>query len=278
MKKYDLHIHTHFSDGDLSPIEAAQKALENGISGGSILDHNWAQGIVANAKEFRKIGFDAIEGVEITVRADICKVHLLGYSLNFDDQTLHSGLAETMEQYRHKAKAALDRFAQEKLAEVEIDEVLSESKGLVTDNDIYRTLSKKLDIEEYRLRALIEKYTAGQGSYPLDLVQGVELIHRARGLAILAHPGKIKSKKGTEVYWNILDQSVVAGIDGIEVYHPSNDEQTREELLKFVREHNLLITGGSDYHGGITPARLIGGETIDEETFLKLKKRLEEVI
>jgi predicted metal-dependent phosphoesterase TrpH len=277
MKKYDLHIHTHFSDGDFSPIEVAQKALASGISGGSILDHNWAQGIVANAKEFRKIGFDAIEGVEITVRSDIYKVHLLGYSLNFDDQTLHSELAETMEQYRHKAKVALDRFAQEKLAEVEIDEVLSESKGLVTDNDIYRTLSKKLDIEEYELRALIEKYTAGQGNYPLSLDQGVELIHRVRGLVILAHPGKIKSKKGAEVYWNILDQSVIAGIDGIEVYHPSNDEQTREELLKFAREHNLLITGGSDYHGRITPARLIGGETIDEETFLKLKKRLEEM-
>lgn len=243
---YDLHIHTTASDGILSPQKVINSAREMGLMGIAITDHDTVGGVASldyNNKSFW--GIEVIPGIELNTEHGDSEVHILGYFIDI----FHPGLADRLEEIKNaRYDRARKMTAKLKNMGLGIDflEVEKLARGdLIGRPHIAQALAAKRYV--FSIREAFEKYI-GKGRpayvprYKFDPQEAISLVKNAGGITVLAHPGLIKNS-------HYIYQLIEMGIEGLEVYYPEHNQQYIKRLKKLSSKYNLVMTGGSDFHG-----------------------------
>ncbi len=247
MQKFaDLHTHTTFSDGGNSPCALVRLAKSKGISALGITDHDSVNGINQAIECGKEYGIDIIPGVELSTDVNDKEIHLLGYFIDHEDKDLQSYLQFFREERAFRAKRIVKKL-NDMNVEIEFEEILQEARNSAIGRPhIANVLISKGVVDSYQ--AAFQKYLgdyapAFERKIHVSLQSAIKLINDAKGLAFLAHPGKMPE--------DLLQTVLASKIDGIEVVHPSHNDSRTKFYRGIVNQYCLLASGGSDFHGGI---------------------------
>ena len=252
MKKYDLHIHSKFSDGDYSVEEIIDKLKFYGIEIFSITDHDNIQSIKAMENADKK-GLIYIPGVEISCEKDGYKMHILGYNIDANNQELIK-LLQDMKLRKNLRNLEIIQQLKEKFGIVitkEETENLLKAKNFVGQTTIARLLTKRGDIPntQYAFDNYF-KYMDLKTPATAQLEQAIKVIHNAGGYSVLAHPISLEKTYGVNIE-DIFGMFRDVNIDGIEIFNSKHTLSDIKRDLKLAKKEKLLISGGSDFHGDI---------------------------
>ncbi len=269
MSKVDLHIHSTASDGRLSPAELVCKSAELGLSVIAIADHDSVNGI-AEALETAKAypGLTVIPSVEINTDVPRGEAHMLGYFIDFTDGELNATLGRLRESRRLRAQRMIARLAKLDLhiEWARVQEIAG--SGSIGRPHLAQALLEKGYIAS--AREAFTRYIGKDGPAYVDREKitpagAVELILHASGLPVLAHPFTIPDPAAM-----IIELKKV-GLVGIEAYYNDYNADQVSELVDLAERHNLITTGGSDYHGiDETFETMIGGADVPLESAKQL--------
>ena len=265
----DLHCHTTASDGLLSPTELIRLAAELGLKGIGITDHDTIQGWneAEEAGNYYKIL--VLRGIELNTDWQGKEVHILGYELDNSSNYLNDKLKGLVYARKQRMLEILERLATMGINITE-DEVGQFAQG----DSIGRPHIAQALLERGYIRNIKEGFERyiGQGApayvprYKLTPEEGIELIRKAHGIPVLAHPGMQRLEEGIPAW-------VEVGLQGIEVIHSEHkpDDVTRYRAL--AQQYNLLTTGGSDFHGVTRkPGVELGRWGVSINVLLEIKK------
>lgn len=243
--KADLHLHTNYSDGFYSPIEIVEKAYNVGLSIISITDHDSIDGLKEAIIYGKEKGIEVIPGLELSTDIEDKEIHLLAYFIDYENDELIKYLKFFREERLYRAKRIIQKLRNLGL-NITIDDVLDRAKkSAIGRPHIAYTLVDLGLVSNYT--EAFEKYIGYNGpayekKIHISPHSALKLINEVRGLSFIAHPGFMKD--------TILLSIIKAGIDGIEVYHPSHNENQVKFYKGIVNQYCLLEVGGSDFHGG----------------------------
>jgi Predicted metal-dependent phosphoesterases (PHP family) len=259
MGKYvDMHIHTFYSDGTMSPKEILEEALAKNITRISITDHNILQG----SRELWEAGWqhniEVISGVELDTLDLGLNFHILGYGFDFEDKKFanfvdknHRLLEEVNTRLIEKMEADYDNISLEDYLNFTYDRRKGGWKTL------YYLIERGIAKNPWDSMNVYKRYNHDNTCVDfLSIQQVCKAIHAAGGKAILAHPGKVL-KCDVKEYEEVFEYLISQGIDGIECYYPTHTLEITEKCLEICKKHDLLITSGSDCHGDFSDT-LIG--------------------
>ena len=247
--RFDLHIHTTASDGTDSPEAVVALAAEKGFSIIAITDHDTMRGVPEAVAAGEKYGVRVIGGVEISAGGQT-EVHVLGYGIR-DAERLEQTLS-LMRDKRAERMAAMVEKLRALGVDVTLDEVTALSGGSVGRSHLARVLIDKGVVRDVR-EAFAKYLSPGKPAYvereKLGVQQAVRLIADCGGLPVIAHPGQNRG----ESYWGRerFHALKAYGLRGIEVYHMAHGAAQAAAFERIARAENLLVTGGSDYHGKV---------------------------
>lgn len=243
---FDLHTHSLYSDGDGAPDMLLALARQRGVARIALTDHNTLAGTA---------GLPCIAGVEISTLWQAAAVHILGYGRQWDTSALQAGLAPTRAGYQERIARMVERCHQAGYDKVSLADIAARRAGQAEpafiSYDVAKELVAKHDLSLTQAQAITREGGAAYvpyGDRAMSPRQAIYLLHRVGGLAVLAHPGITAKEQGKETMWQLIKE-LTGALDGLEVYHHFHDEPLRQELTRYCQEHDLLITGGSDYHG-----------------------------
>lgn len=258
--KVDYHIHSYYSDGTMSPVELVRKYHDEEYDIISITDHDGIDGLKEALTAGEALRIQVVTGVEFSTEYDGCGIHLLGYRFDTENRKLNEKLDELKEIRRERNLRLIEKLCQMGY-KLSMEEVLAEShKGFVGKPVIARAMIKKGYIstvaeafESGRIFESEEIKSIKRRKPSTDEI--IHLINQAGGMAVMAHPGKIKGlgEKGTDQYKKNMDGLVrklkKEGLKGMECFHPSHSEKEAMDFVNLAAKYHLHITEGSDYHG-----------------------------
>ncbi|MDY6833761.1 MAG: PHP domain-containing protein [Chloroflexota bacterium] len=267
--KADLHVHTTASDGCRSPKEVIRLAVDLGLQVIAITDHDSVQGIdaaLAAAKQFRSL--KVIPGIEVSTDVSNGEVHILGYFLDHRDPYLAQRLRALRESRRIRAKRIIQKLASLGII-VSWERVLELTDG----GSIGRPHIARVMVERGyspSVREAFSSYIGRNGTAfvereKLTPCEAVELVVRAHGLPVMAHPAEVEDLE------KIISQLREVGMVGIEVHYGSYTPSMIKRLKDLAKKYELIPCGGSDYHGLDSIDRVpLGGVDIPEESLNRL--------
>ncbi len=271
MGKADLHIHTTASDGNSTPTEIVKLASEQKLDVISITDHDSIAGLEEAMDAAEKLGIEVIPGTEITASYEKREAHLLAYGFETDNPNFQKLMMGHRKARVDRGKWILDKLSREGL-DLDIDEVRAEANGSnIGRPHIAAVLISKGYVASFKeafIRYLSNQQLGVIPSDYLSLDEVIETVKAAGGATVIAHPGQMYSEKE-------LEELVDAGIDGIEVVHPSHNYELQKKMESFADRHNLLSTGGSDFHGQSQEyQKYFGVITISTEKVNRMKRMI----
>jgi predicted metal-dependent phosphoesterase TrpH len=281
----DLHLHSTVSDGDVAPADVVIAAKQAGVTALSLTDHNGLWGIAEAHAVATTESLDFLAGIEMTASWQQVDVHILGYSQSFQEGVLHDGLQSTRDGYRQRIQAMVQLCQQAGFSQVSWADIEQHRQGqrdpCYVSYDVVRELRVKQGLSLSQARQLTVK--GGEcyvpyGSWALSLATAIDLIHQAGGLAVLAHPGIVGFEAGGRAMWKLVAEVVSRQIDGIEVFHPFHEEDVKRKLAEFCRANNLLLTGGSDWHGPDNYGNALGKAGVEQDQWQALQQRLKSIL
>ncbi|MBX3132694.1 MAG: PHP domain-containing protein [Gemmatimonadaceae bacterium] len=249
----DLHAHSTASDGALPPTKAVEAAHAAGLAAFALTDHDTLAGIPEAQVAADACGLRLVPGVELSVHLGTEEVHLLG--LHIRDV---AALQERLEIYRGFRRRRAEEMVTRLVAAgvpVTVDAVLAEAAGgAIGRPHVARALLAAGHVRD--MREAFDKWLgAGRPAYVdkerLDIADGIRLIHESGGIAVWAHPGNDGRREQVEPL-------VAAGLDGIEVRHPSHSREDELRLASLAAFFGLVVSGGSDWHGAMHGGRVLG--------------------
>jgi len=249
----DLHTHTTFSDGSLTPTELVEEATGIGLSAVAVTDHDTVDGLPEALAGGERLGIRVVPGVEINLEHERITMDLLGYFLGGPPSAeLKTELAE-LRVYRDERNAELG-YALEPG-----DLAAAAENGAVGRPHIGEALVRRGyagSITEAFERFLRRGAPAWVDRRRLSLGAAMRLLRASGGLPVLAHPGMIRTDAaGLE---HIVRDAARLGMAGIECYYPLHDEATVARCLALAEKYALVPTGGSDFHGSVKPNAHLG--------------------
>lgn len=258
MDRVDLHMHSTASDGTVPPAEVVRRAADLDLAGISLTDHDTVDGVEEAAAEADRLGLRFLVGAELSANEPDASVHVLAYGFDPD----HPGLTDFFRAYREdrerRAREIVRRFNDLDVP-LEYRSVEEEAAGGVpTRAHVARALVREGLVPDER--TVFRRYLSRGGpafveKRPTPPGEVFEKVHGAGGVAVLAHPGW--SHEPEDIRRWIGD-----GLDGVEVNHPRNHPKVRDRLRELAREHDLLTTGGSDWHGPDAERAPLGSEDV----------------
>ena len=261
----DLHIHSTASDGTFSPAEILALASGLNLAAIAITDHDTING----SKEALSIGVPPslkfLTGVEISASLPPSfsysgSLHILGYSIKIGDPLLNKTLAALQKARKNRNPEIIDRLNSMGVA-ISMDELLNEvSDGQLGRPHIARLMVKKVYVES--IEEAFDKYL-GKGKpayvdkYRIDCSRAIEVILGAGGIPVIAHPFLLNPGDVADIE-DLIIMLKKMGLKGIEVYYPEHSPYVISRLADMANRHELLITGGSDFHGSLKPEIKMG--------------------
>ena len=247
MGRVDLHVHSTTSDGRLSPAEVIREAAERGLVYIALADHDSVDGIAsAQAAAQAFPGLKVIPCVEISTDIPQGELHVLGYFIDYTDDEL---------------KATLDRFKNSRLRRAQKMVAKLENLGIHVDWQRVQEIAGGSSIGRPHIaQAMLEKgcITSIKQAFneylghdrpayverdKMTPAETVELIIKAKGLPVLAHPLTLSDPEA------MIVELKAAGLVGVEAYYDGYTTEEINRLLGLANRYNLIVTGGSDYHG-----------------------------
>ncbi len=279
MNQVDLHVHTTASDGALTPTQVVQRAARLGLTVLAITDHDSVAGIPEALAAGAACGVEIIPGVEINTDVPGAEAHVLGYFIDHRDQELEAKLAALREGRVGRARRMAEVLTGMG-APVRFERILEiAGEGAVGRPHVAQALLEAGHVTSYG-QAFDQYIGRNSPAYveraKFTPAEACALICRARGLPVLAHPvffdryGKIKVRFDED---GLLPEMMAQGLAGIEVYYNGYDAITIEHLLGVARRHNLIVTGGTDFHGLRQGDQDLGGVYVPRKVVRRLKER-----
>jgi len=266
--RIDLHTHSWVSDGTQAPAVLVAEAASAGLDVVALTDHDQSAGWDEARREAVRRGIGWLGGIEITCRvpATGVSVHMLAYLVDPEHTELVQCLGELRASRDGRARAMVERLSED--FPVEWGDVVAQTQDGATIGrphiaDALVAAGIVADRDEAFARILSPRGPYYVGQPALDPSEAVRLIHRAGGVAVMAHPAA--GSRGRIIAPGDLLRVVEAGLDGVEVYHRDNAEQGRHDLLALAHHHGLIVTGSSDYHGAGKPNLLGENVTAHEQ-------------
>lgn len=268
--KADLHIHSTFSDGTCRVEEIVIKAKKKKIDVICVSDHDTLDGSIAAGKLAPKHGIKTITGTEFTAYESVngkeIEIHILGYCLDPANEELQKYLRA----FREKRVQRIEKMVEilNKMGiKIKLEEVLN--SGAPGRLNLARLIAKKGyagSIQEAFSKFLAEGTPAYYPKMKVDAEKIINLIKRAKGVPVIAHPAHYARKTNV---WLLIEELIKKGCEGVEVFHPDNPPEFSYALLEFSLKNGLMISGGSDYHGKGFESRAELGEVFLPEPFVK---------
>lgn len=267
--KIDLHMHSHYSDGKLSPAELLQKCKDCGLEVISLTDHENVAGIAEAKKVGDKLGISVIPGIEFASEFQGGEHHILGYFINPSSQKLEEFLNKWRQSKIDQIKEMIKNL-QGFGFDVTFEQVVSIAKGsldryhiamaIIPDRE--KTSEGKEEHRAFFKKYLSEKFMGGEGLAFVerkkpDIRSVINVIHSAGGIAFWAHP-----------FWRIKEESVIRelvltfhgmGLDGIEIIYPYHTKEQTMFLHKITQDLSIYQSAGSDFHRKDDSVRQLAG-------------------
>ena len=251
MPRYDLHSHSTYSDGLLTPDAVVRRAAERGVDVLALTDHDETAGLAEACVTAQDVGITLIPGAELSVSWESHTLHILALRIDPANTTLEAGLVSI-----RSGRDARARRIAAGLAEAGIPGAYEGARNYVTsDRLMSRTHFARFLVETGHAKETKDVFrrflTPGKPGYVkhawATLPEAVDWIHAAGGVAVVAHPGRCKvSPTGMR---RLLGEFRDAGGDGIEVLSPSHTPAQFAEYSNYARVFGLAGSCGSDYHG-----------------------------
>ena len=258
MLTIDLHTHSTYSDGTISPAGLVELARRAGLQAFALTDHDTTAGINEAVTHGQILGVEVISGVEVSAGHDGHPLHILGYNFAHEDDQLQKRL-QVLQKARHQRN--LEIFSKLRNLGIPLDIAdLPPTPGQVGRPHIARLLmAKKIvkNMDQAFTRLLRRGAPAYVPCYRMEAAEAISMIREAGGLAFLAHPAaNDRQMKATP---KLLADLTGMGLAGLELHYPTHTAKTVKTLHRLGTDLGLLFSGGSDFHGDSKPSIQIGG-------------------
>lgn len=271
----DLHTHSCFSDGEYTPNELILKAKREGISTIAITDHDTVlgnQNITLTKKEREEIKI--IPGIELSAKVPKGQMHILGYNIDIYDKGLNAKIIELKNNSLYSVLGILVQIKKDYGITFSTEEIMNilNSKGNIGRPDIAKLCIK----HQYSttVKEAFNNYLIPANTKISEIKKGItyeeclSIIKTAGGIPVLAHPKTLKCSD--EELEHIIKRLKTNGLEGIEAYHSIHTPEEIEKYIDLANKYNLLISGGSDYHGPLVKPNIELGTGINNN--IKIKK------
>lgn len=262
---FDLHLHSHFSDGNWSPEELVDEAHNRNLKTIALTDHDTTDGIEHARKHAVQYDMEIIPAIEISTQRHGKDLHVLGYFIDEQNSSLRQLLAEQ----KNIRVSHVEGLA--KNAGIDPDFILNFNvKGTIGKAHIAKALvacEAAADLNEAYFEYLMANGKYYQPRNFVDTAHAVKVLNQSGAIAVLAHPPK-------ENLESIIEELKSVGLLGIEAYHALFGQNT-ESILNLAKKYDLLVTGGSDCHGPYPPfAPQLGGVKMPQFVLDNLASRV----
>ena len=265
----DLHIHTDFSDGTMSPGQVVKEASRLNLHTIAITDHDTVDAIETAQIVGGMEGIDIIPAIELSSNYRSVDIHLLGYFIDIKNCALLEKLAELRSERVERVKKITQKLRTLGV-NIEHQEVFDVSKdgspGRMHIADVLCRKGYCSGIRESFQKYLSDNGPAYVSKEALTLKDAIELIISSDGVPVLAHPGVTKRD-------TLIPKMVEYGLQGIEAYYPTHQPDAVKRYMRIAKKYDLVVTGGSDCHGNRKPDIALGSIRINDDLVGKIKER-----
>ena len=243
-RRVDLHAHTFFSDGQLSPEELVEHALSRSLVALAVTDHDTVEGVsrslVAGGGRIR-----IVPGIEISTVLEGYDLHVLGYFIDYQSESLRERLEAFRQERRERAMAIMIRLGELGVPVDESSVLAAAEPGVVGRPHVAHALVRAGHVPS--VEAAFQLYLGPRGRAFVQRPEfrseeAIACIREAGGASVLAHPGP-------QLPLTLVERLQRSGLDGLEVWHPSHGASTVRRWREVARSRGLIETGGSDFHG-----------------------------
>jgi 3',5'-nucleoside bisphosphate phosphatase len=272
MKNTDLHTHSYFSDGELSPSQVVRLAKKSGIKNMSLTDHDSVKGVEEAIKEGGKIGINVIPGIETRAQG----TEVLGYFIDYKNKKFLKQIKKSARKNEKDTKkwCKLLKKAGYEIEFEDLEKNFPKARGNINTKYVIDSLHNgKKERQEFYNE--IKKHKPNKKR--ISIIKAIKRIKKSGGVAVLAHPWiytKCLEEKNIKKY-------IKAGLDGIELDNGDKHNLRKKEIVKKIKElskkYNLVLTAGSDFHtkkGFGFGRHFIGKVKCEEKIINELKKRI----
>ena len=255
-KIIDMHTHTNYSDGDLSPQELIRLAIDKRIGTLAITDHDTIEGIKKvnrNEDIIVDSGIKIINGIELSAKADKGRMHILGYGIDLNNNSLNKKMIDLKDNSINSVLSIMEQIKRDygiRFSYEDIKELVNANHNLGRPDLAklcvkygYATTSQDA-FNKYLINAHNKTRQTNKG---LKYEECLELITNSGGIPVLAHPKSLELSE--KEFLILLKEMINCGLRGIEVYHSSHSKEEMNYYLEIANKYGLLISGGSDFHG-----------------------------
>ncbi|MGL4738629.1 MAG: PHP domain-containing protein [Cellulosilyticaceae bacterium] len=258
----DLHIHSNFSDGSHTPEAIIQEASRCGLRAIAITDHDTLLGLDAAHAFAKEQNILLIPGIELSTHYQGRELHLLGYGIHTDASSLSDYLSILRTSRLARTHTIIDKLKQCGI-NISLDQLMTTPHQVVTRAHFAQILLDTGHVQ-YAKQAFDRFLGEGKPAFVpkeslLSTAEAITLIHEAGGVAVLAHP--ILYKLNRQRTLSLIDSLRQKGLDGLECYYPAYTPRQTKEFLAICHKHQMIITGGSDFHGTFKPQTSLGKGT-----------------
>lgn len=256
-----MHVHSTYSDGTNTPKELVEIALKNNLCAIALTDHDTIDGLAEIIQCSKNTNLKIIPGIELSTGFKNLEqdVHILGYNINYNETAFVEHIENFQKERDNRNKTMIERMKKDGI-DISYEKItLAYPDAVITRAHFARFLMEKGYVSS--VREGITKFLSKTSKYYVSRTlitpaQAVEIIKKAGGKAVLAHP-LLYGLSDTELNDLIKDLKNY-GLDGIEAIYSLHSPDEESYVKKLASKHNLLLSGGSDYHGSNKPDILLG--------------------
>lgn len=259
MKAVDLHTHSNKSDGSLSPTELVNLAETLGLGAIALTDHDSIEGLDEAIEASKALNLEVVPGVELSCDRNGKDVHIVGLFIDYKDKEFLQELSVFVDS-RENRNRKMCRVLSEHGISIDYDELVDFCGNSV----ITRAHFARLILQKGYVKSLKEAFDRYIGDdcpcfvprEKVTPVEGIQLIRRAGGIPILAHP--LLLKMGKDTLENLVKELKDSGLMGLEALYCTYTPADERDMRALASKYNLLISGGSDFHGAAKPGLELG--------------------
>ncbi len=258
MDYVDLHIHSKYSDGTLTPEEIVRSARARGVGLISVCDHNEIRGTLQVMSLSEEAKLRCIPGVEIDALFGGQDIHILCYGADLTNRWLLTCITHARDRLDNMSRQLLlNMVGDYPQLNMEEYEAFSHNFRLGGWKMLQYLCHKGITVRLRDGLPLYERYGVLYAEAGFDSAQHVvEAIHQAGGRAVLAHPGVIYPTDRISQFVQHVEKVMDQGLDGIECYYPRHSPGITRALLEICQQRNAMVTAGSDCHGAFNHSEI----------------------
>ncbi|MBM32585.1 MAG: hypothetical protein CL764_07025 [Chloroflexi bacterium] len=264
----DLHIHTYYSDGVMSPTEIIEYAKRKKLLAISITDHDTVNGIDESIKLASKTNLILIPGIELSTEYKSNEIHILCYFMNHQNKSLKKLLEKLHEERLENAETIIKNLSLQGI-KLNWDDIKTKTKKSIGRPHIAREMVKKgyvKTVSEAFENYLNNKEKLNLPSKILNSYDAINIIHESGGISAIAHPHTVIDLE------KILPDLSDAGLSGLEINNVRYNQSKKNEFEQLAKNFNFISTGGSDFHTDYSKNKL-GDSGVPLKTVEKMMQR-----